>query len=290
MGQKVVTAAYNHFQNDALSVKLWTDHYQKYIPAHTECNDLEENKLYKQAVKSFRMNMQVHFTTIPELNTVRGRPIAKLHVGNAAGYLGEMLTRMTEKRGRRLNKPNVSGAKHTEDVMIGLSGDWDEPILLPFKNGLRASEGAGLTADGLVRTGKVYLVSTALAAIQQKIDREEGGSLIDGLKEKLDTFNPQTRVGRENKEIITACVGEAESILNGSLDLSSGQSAGFNGQDSNIDPVWLTFFVAVKVCKLTINDFYNWQRGIYIATRKLRGKGIDSILNLDPTTRNPGSH
>lgn len=65
-------------------------------------------------------------------------------------------------------------------------------------------------------------------------------------------------------------VTEAKNLFEGTTKLSA-DALGFFSQRMNIDLVWLTFFVAKYYAKVNSNDFYIWQRAIYMACEEQRG-------------------
>lgn len=55
---------------------------------------------------------------------------------------------------------------------------------------------------------------------------------------------------------------------------------GFHAHKMDIDPVWLAFFTAVHYAKISINEFYDWQSGIYCICQNIREeREIMRIMN-----------
>jgi len=173
---------------------------------------------------------------------------------------------MEEKRRDRIGAGGA-GAQHLEEITVALSSDLNEPVVIALPRQERRAVGFAYTVgeDGVPvrnRGGSALLLSSALAK-----DHQTGGNMRERVAEALEGMIRN----HPNYAMFTRAMAESGAMLN-PQDEDAAQGAGFLSQRSNIDPLWLTFYIAFKVLSLSVADFYKWQSAIYTTCRTIRGK------------------
>ncbi|AJG39309.1 nucleocapsid protein [Sanxia Water Strider Virus 1] len=271
LGQGFVTRSRAFFSTDP-SVQVLN--YDAYIATGTQVTDPKEIDDYNHCVDSYRTYMvNGGFALNNELATLRGAVKNTINASGNLVPLQVMLREMIEKR--RFNLGGTSaGAEHLREVREALSGDLDQKIIFPFSKSERKAVGFSFSNQINNRAernegGRCLLASTAVAK-----DTQLEGDLLNTITRKFHAM-PQDHV---NYQLFDRIIREANAILDPE-DVDAADGAGFLSQRSNIDPLWLTFYFAFKVIKLSVADFYKWQRAIYATCRKIRGKeNIRAVL------------
>lgn len=79
-----------------------------------------------------------------------------------------------------------------------------------------------------------------------------------------------SEIAKKNKRLLKRAMVEAQKLVDGTSNFGEG-STGFYSQRMNIDPIWLTFFVAKYYAQVTVDQFYVWQRSIWITCQHQLG-------------------
>lgn len=265
LSQKFVTAAREAIVANVAALRQLR--YDNYLPAGSKCEDPAAIDLYNTAITSFRAGLVARGITLDqEFVTQQGQVVVNLAVGDQAAAITNMLARMIRKRQDQLGAAGA-GAEHLEEVRQVLAGDWGIDFMFSFVDPLRKADGFGATKVQNVWVDtpgtRALLLSSALAK-----DQQLGGQLLERVKQYVDDAD---NVEGPNYDMLSRAVVEADNFLNPAHE-DAGEGAGFMSQRSNIDPLFLTFYIAFHVLNLSVSDFYNWQRAIYTAGRKIRGK------------------
>lgn len=147
--------------------------------------------------------------------------------------------------------PWTKGAKATKNTGVEWGTTWDE--------------GA---ADYMERAGgKSLLLSTALLHMKQR-KTDDDKKIFKKVTDFITAPEPAGNAGKANHKILRQAMKEVE------IFESKAEGGVYANQETNIDPVWLCFFVAFKIAKVgSIDQFYLYQRDLPNpnACKKIRG-------------------
>ncbi|QMP82319.1 nucleocapsid protein [red goblin roach virus 1] len=273
---KFVTAAKATIEE--LSAQLDNLRYDDFLAPGTECTDPDLINLYNTLIDKFRAGLTGRGIVLDrELISQEGEVRNVLNVFDQAPGIGRMLETMNRKRAATNDRENI-GAEHLQEVRQVLAGDWNMGFMFSFVRQTRAATGFGAMLvgnewverpAGMADRGNALLLSSALARDSQ---------LLGDLLTRAEAFVADERNAENvNLDLLKRAVVEARSMLKPDHP-DAGAGAGFQSQRSNIDPLFLTFYIAFKQLALTVKDFYLWQGAIYTAGRMIRGKGKMTIL------------
>lgn len=93
--------------------------------------------------------------------------------------------------------------------------------------------------------------------------------ILDKVEKFIAEPEPTTEAAKFNHKILRKAMRELEIF---ETEPDEGEGGIYANQETNIDPLWLCFFTAFKIAKVSsLDEFYLYQRGVYGACKKIRG-------------------